>query len=82
MGLNTKCPIHGGDHPDFMCPDLKIDEEILDLVEALNIGGIPTISSCSGHDKEYGHIWLKDNRVLIVLPRGKSKDEIESILQY
>ena len=21
MGLNTKCPIHGNLHPDFLCPD-------------------------------------------------------------
>ncbi|MBI4119819.1 MAG: hypothetical protein HY456_03175 [Parcubacteria group bacterium] len=20
MGLNTKCPVHGNEHPDFLCP--------------------------------------------------------------
>lgn len=23
MGLNTKCPIHGNEHPDFLCPSRK-----------------------------------------------------------
>lgn len=60
--------------------DEEIDIEILDLVKALNSQKIYTVSSCSGHGKEFGHIWLKDGRVLIILPSGMTKDEICSRL--
>lgn len=23
MGLNTKCPLHGNAHPDFLCPNRR-----------------------------------------------------------
>lgn len=66
---------------------MELDKEVADLVSALNKGGIETISSCSGHRKEYGHIWLKDGRVLIILRpnynQGEDavKDEVVGILQ-
>jgi len=66
---------------------VKIDREIAGLVRALNKEGIITISSCSGHGKEHGHIWLKDGRVLIIFHPDYSKsedaikDEVVSILR-
>ena len=65
----------------------EIDEDIRDLVNALNLGGIPTGSSCSGHNKEWGHIWLKDGRVLIIYypdytkEDDAMKDEIVEVLK-
>ena len=64
-----------------------IDSDIVDLVRALNENGIITVSSCSGHGKEYGHIWLKDGRVLIILNPNYSKgddavkSEVSAILE-
>lgn len=29
MGLNTKCPIHGNAHPDFMCPNKKTTPKVV-----------------------------------------------------
>ena len=60
----------------------EIDFEILDLVKALNISGIPTIGSCSGHDKEHGYIMLKDERTLIILPSPVDKDYITREIQF
>lgn len=58
-----------------------IDREILPLVVALNNGDIPTISSCSGHGKELGHIWLKDGRVLIIMPIGSTKEQVDELIR-
>lgn len=44
------------------------DPEIVDLVGALNRGGIPTAASCSGHGEKPGWIALKDGRQLAVVP--------------
>lgn len=47
--------------------DVKgIDFCIAPIVQALNIGGITTVSSCCGHGKQDGTILLADGRVLIV----------------
>jgi len=60
-----------------------IDIDIRDLVNALNLGGVPTDSSCSGHNKESGHIWLKDNRVLIIIkPEGSDQEQKEYVASY
>jgi hypothetical protein len=60
----------------------EIDIEILDLVNALNLGGVPTIGSCSGHGKQHGYILLKDERTLIILPPPLDKDYITRELQF
>jgi hypothetical protein len=60
----------------------EIDIEILDLVNALNLGGIPTAGSCSGHGKEHGYILLGDERTLIILPAPMDKDYITRELQF
>ena len=66
---------------------MELDREVADLVRTLNKGGIMTISSCSGHGKELGHIWLKDGRVLIIFHPNYSKgedamkDEVVSMLR-
>ena len=60
----------------------EIDAEILDLVNALNLGGVRTVGSCSGHGKEHGYIILKDERTLIILPAPLDKDYITRELQF
>jgi len=47
-------------------PTVWCDPEIVDLVKALNDGGVPTIASCSGHGERNGNIMLKDGRELII----------------
>lgn len=60
----------------------EIDADILSLVNALNLGGIPTVGSCSGHGKEHGYIMLKDERTLIILPAPLDKDYVTRELQF
>lgn len=43
-----------------------IDSCIADIVDALNKAGIYTSSSCCGHGKTNGEIWLHDGRKLAV----------------
>ena len=54
-----------------------IDPEVLDIVDALNIGGLATSGSCSGHGKENGYVLLQDGRTLIIIdsPLGKGLEE-------
>lgn len=47
-------------------PTVWCDPEIADLVLLLNIGGIRTIASCSGHGHRPGNIVLADGRELII----------------
>jgi hypothetical protein len=32
-GLNTKCPLYGDDHPDFVCPDQEASKRVLAFLE-------------------------------------------------
>ena len=55
---------------------LKDDEEFIDsciapLVQTLNNGGIKTTSSCCGHEKTFGEIWLQKGVLLIINDRDK-----------
>ena len=59
-----------------------IDIEIRDLVNALNIGGVPTVGCCSGHCKERGYILLNDGRTLIILPPPIPKESKERELEF
>lgn len=43
-----------------------IDECIAPLVDALNKAGVFTVTSCCGHGKLPGEIWLWDGRKLII----------------
>jgi hypothetical protein len=43
-----------------------IDACIAPIVKALNDAGIYTVSSCCGHGKSDGEIWLHDGRILII----------------
>lgn len=45
-------------------PIVWCDPEIVDLVTALNNGGLATVASCSGHGEKPGFIALRDGRVL------------------
>ena len=47
-------------------PSVWSDPEIVDLVTALNAGGIATAASCSGHGEKHGNIALKDGRELLI----------------
>lgn len=59
----------------------EIDRCIAPLVQALNDGGILTSSCCCGHGKELGHIWLRDGRILAIMPTGTGKEEVVETLQ-
>lgn len=48
------------------------DPEIVDLVRALNAGGVATIASCSGHGHRPGSIILADGRFLVI-PRSREE---------
>ena len=45
-----------------------IDACIARIVQALNVGGVRTASSCCGHGKGPGSIILQDGRELVVKP--------------
>lgn len=47
-------------------PDIWCDPEIIDLVTALNAGGLEPQASCSGHGHRPGFIALADGRWLII----------------
>ena len=42
MGLNTKCPVHGDAHPDFLCPSRKEvnTTEGLVICDGCNVQGV------------------------------------------
>jgi hypothetical protein len=60
-------------------PTIWCDPEIVDLVTALNAGGVPTVASCSGHGHRPGSIALKDGRWLVVAKDDAEHDAIEAI---
>lgn len=67
----------------FSCNDwnmAEIDQCIAPIVETLNAANIYTMSSCCGHGKERGYIWLKDGRILIILPAGTTKEEVGGVI--
>ena len=43
-----------------------IDRCIHHIVAALNAGGVRTVASCCGHNKNHGRIDLEDGRVLVI----------------
>ncbi len=59
-------------------PDVWCDPEILDLVRALNAGGIRTVASCSGHGFRPGNIALEDGRELIIASSFEEAREVEA----
>lgn len=61
---------------------IEIDKDIEDLVKALNAQKIYTTSSCSGHGEEFGHIFLGDGRLLVIVPKERTKHEITHILNW
>lgn len=58
-------------------PTVWCDPEIVDLVLALNKGGIPTVASCSGHGVNWGNIALRDGRELFIAPDFNSARAFE-----
>lgn len=62
-------------------PTIWCDPEIADLVRALNVGGVRTKASCSGHgEKPFGIVSLQDGRELLVLPDWETTRRAERIL--
>lgn len=47
-------------------PTVGCDPEIAPLVAALNLAGLKTIASCSGHGHRPGNIALSDGREIII----------------
>lgn len=58
-------------------PTVWCDPCIFTIVKALNDGGIPTVASCCGHNKQSGIISLSDGRELLVLPDYESARHAE-----
>lgn len=52
-----------------LMPGVWCDPCISPLVKALNDDGLPTVSSCCGHDHSPGRIALADGRTLLILDR-------------
>jgi len=50
--------------------DCEVDDEIADIVKALQDAGIDMLGSCSGHGKRLGEIPLVDGRILYVKLKG------------
>jgi hypothetical protein len=62
-------------------PTIWCDPEISDLVRALNVGGVRTKASCSGHgEKPFGIVTLKDGRELLVMPDWETTRRAERLL--
>ena len=49
-------------------PAVWCDPCLVDLVKALNDGGVPTVASCCGHGQRDGSIILADDRELVIRP--------------
>lgn len=60
-------------------PTVWCDPEIADLVLLLNIGGIRTVASCSGHGHRPGIIVLADGRELIVARNFEEARKIDTM---
>lgn len=60
-------------------PSVWCDPEIVDLVAALNDGGVPTVTSCSGHGHRPGTIGLADGRWLVVAKDDEERKKIDAL---
>ena len=49
----------------------RIDPCIAPIIRALQEGGVPTATSCCGHNEKPGYIGLKDGRFLKIYPSDK-----------
>lgn len=61
-------------------PTVWCDPEIVDLVRALNAGGVRTVASCSGHGQQFGVISLADGRELLIAPSFEEARRAEAVL--
>ena len=62
-------------------PKVFCDPEIVDIVAALNHGGVPTVASCSGHGTRNGNIALRDGRELIIANSWEDARRIEKLIK-
>lgn len=61
-------------------PKIFCDPDIVDLVQALNNGGVPTVASCSGHGERNGNVALRDGRELIIAKDYEDARRIEKLI--
>lgn len=61
-------------------PSVWCDPEIVDLVRALNAGGVRTVASCSGHGERFGNIALADGRELLIAPNFEAARNAEKVI--
>lgn len=69
------------DDPCCLCGripgDGGIDPCILTIIEALNQGGVETVSSCCGHGRRPGNIVLRDGREILICRDYKTARYVE-----
>lgn len=58
----------------------EVDSCIVEIVQALNDGGVLTIASCCGHGKGIGNIALRDGRELFIVPDYETARELNEYL--
>ena len=68
------------DNNKFRLGFVGIDSCIAPIVGALNKAKIYTSSSCCGHGNKFGHIYLQDGRVLVVITPPQTKEQLSFIL--
>ena len=77
--MNVPIPVELSHSGELYWKMMDIDSCIAPIVAALNRAGIYTASSCCGHGKSLGHIWLQDGRALIILNDATKESIIEII---
>lgn len=70
MGPDTKCPIHGNSHPDFLCPDKKADAEEGDPVASKKVVSKYTF----GELKEKARLALATPRLIEIVKSAPLND--------
>jgi len=60
--------------------EMGIDSCIAPLVKALQEGGIDMSSSCCGHGRPLGDIWLQDGRILLIDTYGECAFHLTRLL--
>jgi len=59
---------------------VNVDSCIVDVVTALNQGGVQTVASCCGHGHRPGNIALADGRELVVCPNYETGRVMDKML--
>lgn len=59
----------------------KVDKCIVDIVRALQVGGIDMRSSCCGHGEYDGSIQLQDGRTLMFVVEGAANERFDAAMR-